>query len=252
MDAELIRSLVVAADLLANAQAVAVLTGAGVSAESGVSTFRDAQSGLWSHFDPLQLASQEGFVADPGLVWRWYMHRLMAVEAATPNPGHLALAELERLAPMFTLITQNVDDLHERAGNAYTLHLHGRIGHFFCSECGAPYTLRSDDRTAPMPPVCKFCTGYVRPGVVWFGEMLPERELSAAWQAADACDLFLVIGTSGVVYPASQLPLRARRHGAPIIEINPELSELSSLVDICLRAPSGVVLPQLVARMRGH
>ncbi len=249
MDAELTRSLVVAADLLANAQAVVVLTGAGVSAESGVSTFRDAQSGLWSNFDPLQLASQEGFAADPGLVWTWYMHRLAMVEAAAPNPGHLALTEMEHLAPMFTLITQNVDDLHERAGTAHTLHLHGRIGHFFCSECQTPYTLRPDDRTAPMPPVCKFCSGYVRPGVVWFGEMLPEREMSAAWRAADACDLFLVVGTSGVVYPASQLPLRARRRGTPVIEINPEPSELSSLVDICLRAPSGLVLPHLVARM---
>lgn len=249
MDAELTRSLVVAADLLANAQAVAVLTGAGVSAESGVSTFRDAQSGLWSHFDPLQLASPEGFAADPGLVWRWYMHRLAAVEAASPNPGHLALAQLERLAPGFTLITQNVDDLHERAGNVHTLHLHGHIGRFFCQTCQTPYTLRPEDRTAPMPPVCRFCPGYIRPGVVWFGEILPERELRAAWQAADACDLFLVIGTSGVVYPASQLPLRARRHGAPIIEINPEASELSPLADICLRGPSGVVLPHLVAQM---
>ena len=154
MDAELTRSLIVAADLMADAQTVVVLTGAGVSAESGISTFRDAQSGLWSDFDPLQLASPEGFAADPGLVWRWYMHRLIAVEAATPNPGHLALAELERLAPAFTLITQNVDDLHERAGNAHTLHLHGRIGHFFCCECQTPYTLRPDDLTSPMPPVC--------------------------------------------------------------------------------------------------
>lgn len=246
MDAELNHHLVAAASLLANAQAIAVLTGAGVSAESGVSTFRAAQSGLWSNFDPLQLASPEGFATDPGLVWRWYMQRLATVEAATPNPGHLALAELERLARGFILITQNVDDLHERAGNSHTLHLHGHITRFFCNACQTPYTLRPDDRSAPMPPVCKFCTGYIRPGVVWFGEMLPEREMRAAWQAADTCDLFLVIGTSGVVYPASQLPVRARRHGAPIIEINPEPSELSPLADICLRGPSGMVLPQLV------
>lgn len=252
MDAELTRSLAMAADLLARAQAVAVLTGAGVSAESGVSTFRDAQTGLWSHFDPQQLASQAGFVADPGLVWRWYMHRLAVVEAATPNPGHLALAALERQTPHFTLITQNVDDLHERAGSARTLHLHGHIARFFCNTCQTPYTLRPDDRTAPMPPECKFCAGYIRPGVVWFGEMLPEREMRAAWQAADTCDLFLVIGTSGVVYPASQLPVRARRHGAPIIEVNPETSELSAMADICLRGPSGVVLPQLLTAIRRH
>lgn len=246
------RSLAAAADLLANAQAVAVLTGAGVSAESGISTFRDAQSGLWSHFDPQQLASQEGFAADPGLVWRWYMHRLAAVEAAAPNPGHLALAALERQTPTFTLITQNVDDLHERAGNTHTLHLHGHIARFFCNECQTPYMLHPDDRTAPMPPACKFCTGYIRPGVVWFGEMLPEQEMRAAWRAADTCDLFLVIGTSGVVYPASQLPARARRRGTPIIEINPEPSELSALADICLRGPSGTVLPQLVTKLRGR
>ncbi|HAJ38169.1 MAG TPA: NAD-dependent protein deacylase [Chloroflexi bacterium] len=252
MDAELTRSLATAADLLARAQAVAVLTGAGVSAESGISTFRDAQTGLWSHFDPQQLASQSGFAANPGLVWRWYMHRLAAVEAATPNPGHLALAALERQTPHFTLITQNVDDLHERAGSTRTLHLHGHIARFFCNTCQAPYTLHPDDRTAPMPPECKFCTGYIRPGVVWFGELLPEREMWAAWQAADTCDLFLVIGTSGVVYPASQLPVRARRHGAPIIEVNPEPSELSVMADICLRGPSGVVLPQLLMAIRGR
>jgi len=249
MDAELARSLVVAADLLANARAITVLTGAGVSAESGIGTFRDAQSGLWSHFDPQQLASQAGFAADPGLVWRWYMHRLAQVEAATPNPGHLVLAALERLADTFTLVTQNVDDLHERGGSRTALHVHGHIDRFHCNDCQAPYTLRTEDRTAPMPPGCPFCTGYVRPSVVWFGEMLPERELRAAWQAAETCDIFLLIGTSGVVYPAAQLPTLARRNGAPIIEINPEPSDLAPLVDICLRAPSGVALPQLLAKM---
>jgi len=249
MDAELARALVVAADLLANARAITVLTGAGVSAESGIGTFRDAQSGLWSHFDPQQLASQAGFAADPGLVWRWYMHRLAQVNATHPNPGHLALASLERLAPAFTLITQNVDNLHERAGSHTVLHVHGHIDRFHCNDCQTPYTLRDEDLTAPMPPGCRFCTGYVRPSVVWFGEMLPERELRAAWQAAETCDIFLLIGTSGVVYPAAQLPALARRNGAPIIEINPEPSDLSPLVDICLRAPSGVALPQLLAKM---
>lgn len=252
MKTEMTNPLAQAALLLTNARHIAVLTGAGVSAESGISTFRDAQSGLWSRFDPQQLASQEGFAADPGLVWRWYMHRLAAVEAAAPNPGHLALAALERQAPIFTLITQNVDDLHERAGSARPLHLHGHITRFFCNDCRAPYALHPEDRTAPMPPVCTVCSGYIRPGVVWFGELLPEEEMRAAWRAADACDLFLVIGTSGVVYPAAHLPVRARRHGAAIIEINPEPSDISPMADLRLRAPSGVALPQLLAMMRAR
>lgn len=244
------KSLAIAAHWVANAYSITVLTGAGVSAESGIGTFRDAQSGVWAHFDPQQLASPEGFAADPGLVWRWYMERLATVEQAAPNPGHYALAELARRTPSFTLITQNIDDLHERAGSEDVLHLHGSIGRFHCNGCQAPYTLRPDDRSAPLPPSCKFCTDYVRPSIVWFGETLPGRELGAAWRAAEQCDVFLIIGTSGVVYPAAHLPMLARRSGAQVIEINPEASEVSDLADVILRAPGGVALPQLLAKVR--
>ena len=241
-----------AADLLANAGSIVVFTGAGVSAESGIGTFRDALTGLWSRFNPQQLASQEGFTADPGLVWRWYMERLTAVENARPNHGHEALAAIETIVPEFTLVTQNIDDLHERAGNRHVLHLHGHIGRFFCNGCGAPYSLRAGDREAPLPPNCPFCTDYVRPGVVWFGEMLPEQEMFEAWRAAECCDVLLVIGTSGVVYPAAELPALARRRGARVIEVNVEESALSSIAEIVLIGPSGAVLPNLLAAMRKH
>lgn len=241
--------LTTAARLLVNAHNVVVFTGAGVSAESGVGTFRDALTGLWSRFDPQQLASQEGFAADPGLVWRWYLERLTTVENARPNRGHEALAAMEKIIPELVLVTQNVDDLHERAGNRHILHLHGHIGRFRCNSCGAAYSLRAGDREASMPPCCTICTGYVRPAVVWFGEMLPEQELFEAWGAAERCDVMLVVGASGVVYPAAQLPAVAQRYGACIIEVNLEESALSELADITLIGPSGEILPRLLDAM---
>ncbi|GIK71826.1 MAG: NAD-dependent protein deacylase 1 [Chloroflexota bacterium] len=241
--------LTTAARLLVDVHCVVVFTGAGVSAESGVGTFRDALTGLWSRFDPQQLASQEGFAADPGLVWRWYIERLTTIENARPNRGHEALAAMEKIIPEFVLVTQNVDDLHERAGNRHVLHLHGHIGRFRCNGCGAAYSLRAGDREALMPPCCTICTGYVRPAVVWFGEMLPEQELFEAWGAAERCDVMLVVGASGVVYPAAQLPAVAQRHGACIIEVNLEESALSELADITLIGPSGEILPRLLDAM---
>ena len=245
-------SIAQAAAVLAGASRIAVLTGAGVSAESGVATFRDAQTGLWSHFDAHQLASQAGFSADPGLVWGWYMHRLAMVEAAQPNPGHRALAALADHVQSLTLITQNVDDLHERAGSQRVLHLHGHIGRFHCNECGAAYYLGDEDRHASLPPVCRLCNGYVRPGVVWFGEMLPDRILDEAWQAAERCEVFLVVGTSGVVYPAAQLPVVAQRHGAQVIDVNTEPSLLSEFADIVLLGPSGETLPAVLAAIQSQ
>lgn len=232
--------------ILSASSAIACLTGAGVSAESGVPTFRDALTGLWSTFDPQQLASQDGFAQDPGTVWRWYMARLAGVEKATPNPGHFALAELARRSPDFVLITQNVDDLHERAGSRDVIHLHGNIARFHCNRCGRMHNLQAEDRSASLPPYCTLCGGYVRPSVVWFGENLPEDALVAAVDGATACDLLLVVGTSGMVYPASQLPQIAKRARARVIEVNPEPGPLSSLADICLRGPSGEILPRLL------
>lgn len=241
--------LVTAARLLNRAQRIVCLTGAGVSAESGIATFRDAQTGLWARFDPVQLASQEGFAADPGLVWRWYMERLATVEQARPNPGHLALAELERSARNFTLVTQNVDDLHERGGSLTVLHLHGRINHFHCSRCTFEHQLTPRERRALLPPHCAACGGAIRPSVVWFGEALPGRVLDHAWRAAERCDVMLVVGTSGVVYPAAQLPLLARQFGAHLIEVNPERTALTDMADAYLQGPAGIVLPALLEAM---
>jgi NAD-dependent deacetylase len=235
-----------AAEMLRSSTSVACLTGAGVSAESGVPTFRDAQTGLWAKYDPERLASPQGFAADPGLVWRWYMARLGGVEQAAPNAGHLALAEMGRRWPGFALITQNVDDLHERAGSTGVIHLHGNIARFHCHICAAPHQLQADERTADQPPRCALCGGPVRPSVVWFGESLPHRELDAAIEAVSACDLLLVVGTSGLVYPAAQLPSYSKRAGARVMEINPEPGPLSSLADMCLRGLSGEILPRLL------
>ncbi|MCB0159603.1 MAG: NAD-dependent deacylase [Caldilineaceae bacterium] len=238
-------ALAEAAGRVAHAQRVACLTGAGVSAESGVATFRDAQTGLWSRFNPQQLASQAGFAADPDTVWQWYMARLDAADAAQPNQGHVALAQLAPLVPHFQLITQNVDDLHERAGSRDVIHLHGSIARFRCNRCGQPHMLTAAERAATTPPRCRHCGERVRPAVVWFGELLPEAALHAAWRAAETCDVMLVVGTSGVVYPAAQLPFVAKEQGATIIEINPEPG-VAAVADVVLAGPSGEVAPALV------
>ena len=229
-----------AATRLAWARRVVCLTGAGVSAESGLATFRDAQMGQWTRDDPMQLASPEGFAANPGLVWRWYMARLSEVEAAAPNTGHVA---------HLTLVTQNVDDLHERAGSRDVLHLHGTISRFRCHRCGTAHTLTDADRAATEPPQCLVCGGRIRPAVVWFGENLPGDEIVDAQAAAERCDVMLVVGTSGVVYPAASLPWMAQRAGAAIIDVNPTPTPFSEAATVFLRGPSGVVLPLLLAVM---
>lgn len=239
-------SLHAAREILSSARRVVCLTGAGASAESGVPTFRDARTGLWARYDPQVLASPQGFAQDPGLVWRWYMERLNRGEAAQPNPGHLALAEMQERWPGFTLITQNVDDLHERAGSRDVLHLHGRIDRFHCQRCGREHPLQPEEREKAQPPRCAFCEGWVRPSVVWFGESLPGDALFAAINAVETCDVLLVVGTSGLVYPAAQLPINAKRAGARVIEINPEPGPFSHLADVTLRGKSGELLPRLI------
>ena len=217
-----------AARLLRQANRIVCLTGAGVSAESGVATFRagtDTQSdALWSRFDPQQLASQEGFAANPGMVWQWYMHRLMAVESAKPNDGHRALAQLEHNVPSFTVVTQNVDDLHERGGSRRVLHLHGRINRFRCNLCGFEHELLPAEKRAARPPRCLSCDGAVRPDVVWFGEPLPAVPFDRATRLAQTAEVFVVVGTSGLVEPAASLVRLARRWGAAVIVIDPHAS----------------------------
>jgi NAD-dependent deacetylase len=229
---------------LEQARAIAVLTGAGVSAESGVPTFRDA-NGLWKQYRVQDLATPSAFARDPKLVWEWYNWRRTVLAEVKPNPGHYALAELEKRAPKFTLITQNVDGLHELAGSQNVLRLHGSVWSVRCLACGR----ESLDKRIPMleiPPHCD-CGGLLRPAVVWFGEPLPPEIWNAAEAAARASDLFLVIGTSAVVYPAAGLAQLAKSSGARVVEINVAETPLTSEIDQFLQGPSGELLPQLIA-----
>jgi NAD-dependent deacetylase len=234
---------------LQRARSICVLTGAGMSAESGIPTFRDAITGLWSRFDPAQLASVEGFRADPSMVWSWYAERRGGVRAAEPNAGHRALAEFERTHPgVVTLVTQNVDDLHQRAGSAGTIRLHGDILEDRWLE-GCPRGLGCDPARAlaGSPPRCADCGNLVRPGVVWFGEMLPAGALDAAERAAQSCDAMLVVGTSGAVWPAAGLASLARRSGAKVVIVNPQASEIDDDAHHVLRGTAAGLLPRLLA-----
>jgi NAD-dependent deacetylase len=178
------------------------------------------------------------------------MDRLRSIEAASPNAGHRALATLAGQVPRFTLVTQNVDDLHERAGSQQVLHIHGRITRFRCNRCAYEHPLPKGERHGTEPPVCGVCGAHVRPDVVWFGENLPGRVLDAAWWAAERCDVILVVGTSGVVYPVAQLPLVAQQHGATLIDINPDCTPSSEIADLFLQGAGGVILPALLAAMK--
>jgi len=228
------------------ARSVAVLTGAGVSAESGVPTFRDAQQGLWAQFDPRELATPSAFARNPKRVWDWYAMRRDMVARVAPNPAHFALAELERRVPDFLLATQNVDGLHRRAGSVRVVELHGNITRVRCSAEGTVVAQWREPADA-LPPRCPACGAYLRPDVVWFEEMLPADALAAAEDAARRCDVLLVAGTSAEVYPAAALPELAQRAGALVVEVNPNETPLSADAGHVLRGPAGVVLPALVA-----
>lgn len=230
---------------LRRARYVAVLTGAGVSAESGIPTFRDAQTGLWARYDPEELATPEAFQRNPRLVWEWYAWRRQLVSGAAPNPGHLALARLERLVPRFTLITQNVDGLHRRAGSSAPIELHGNLMRVRCSAEGTVY--EHWDEGAELPPPCPACGAPLRPDVVWFGEQLPSDALEQAWNAATRCDLFLSVGTSGLVEPAASLPRLAYARGATLAVINLDVSDTVQERFFALHGRSGVLLPALVS-----
>jgi NAD-dependent protein deacetylase/lipoamidase len=223
---------------------VVALTGAGVSQESGLRTFRDAQTGLWAQYKPTELASPEAFARDPKLVWDWYAWRREALKGVRPNAGHYALAEMARRIPAFTLITQNVDGLHLLAGNSGVIELHGNIQRVRCAACGT-FAEAWDDDTDSVPR-CAVCGGLLRPHVVWFGEPLPRRELEAAVQAARACEIFLSIGTSGIVQPAASLAHAAHNRGAALVEVNTERTPLTPKVDYFLQGKSGEILPELV------
>lgn len=238
---------------LSEASRVVVLTGAGVSAESGVPTFRDAQTGLWARFSPEELATEAAFRAHPQRVWDWYAHRREALGRADPNAGHLALARYaDRHPGKLVVVTQNVDGLHQRAGQAGVLALHGDIAADRWLD--APRACCTDDALQEgRPPRCGGCGNLRRPGVVWFGEALPVAVLQAAEQAAAGCHLMLVVGTSGVVYPAAGLAHMARRAGARVVIVNPEPTELDGIADTCLRSASAPCLTRLLEEeLSGH
>ena len=233
---------------LATADRVAVLTGAGVSAESGVPTFRDAQTGLWARYQPEDLATPRAFRRHPRLVWEWYEWRRKLVAAAQPNPAHRALVEMEGLFPQFALITQNVDGLHHRAGSRRVIELHGNLTRTKCFDEDKVVTAWAD--TGEVPPKCPNCGGPLRPDVVWYEEAMPAAELAQAARASGACDVFFAIGTSALVYPAAALPLDALRQGATVVEINPQATALTGQVQFVLADAAGVVLPELVRCVR--
>ncbi|MCX7170019.1 MAG: NAD-dependent deacylase [Proteobacteria bacterium] len=238
--------------LLLAASHVVVFTGAGVSAESGIPTFRDALTGLWEKFDAEKLATPAAFRRDSALVWGWYEWRRQAVMRAQPNPAHLAIARLAAFVPRLTVITQNVDDLHERAGSTGVIHLHGSFFKPRCFDCSWPHAFDPGEPDEPEggrslePPRCGHCGNRIRPGVVWFGESLPEEDYRQALQAVRECDLIFSIGTSAMVYPAAELPLEAARQGATIVQVNPNATNLDDFAHFNLRGPAGVIMDRII------
>ena len=238
-------------EALHRARHVAALTGAGISAESGIPTFRDAQTGLWARYDPAELATPQALRRNPGLVWSWYQWRRSLVRQARPNPGHRALAELEQRVPRFTLITQNVDGLHQAAGSRNVIELHGNILRTRCADCR-----RGVEQWEPPAegeaPRCPHCGSVLRPDVVFFGEPLPREAWQRAVEAAEDCDLMLVVGTSAVVEPAASLPRIVFHRGKVLVEVNPQETPLSPLAHYRLAGPAGQVLPALVQALDAY
>ncbi len=229
---------------IASCRSVAILTGAGVSAESGIATFRDP-GGLWQQFKPEELANIDAFLRNPTLVQSWYAERRKTVDSAAPNPAHRALAALESVVRT-TLITQNVDNLHQRAGSRNVVELHGNILRNYCIDCSAEASITGDDVSVGEQIACLHCGGLIRPDVVWFGEMLPPDAIRSAQTAAAECDIFLTVGTGAEVYPAAELPVIAANSGAYVVEMNIQPTNVTRLVNEVITGPVGETLPQLV------
>ena len=236
-----------AARVLAKSKFAVCLTGAGISAESGIPTFR-GKDGLWRKFRVEDLATPEAFRRNPVLVWEWYKWRMELVFKAKPNPGHLALTELERMGILKCVVTQNVDGLHKLAGSRCVIELHGSIRRARCVNCS--YKVNFNEPPKEIPPKCPKCGSLLRPDVVWFGEPLPEEELSRAFKLFLEADTALIVGTSGVVYPAGYLPVMVRERGGFIIEVNVERSAITPIADLFLKGRAGEVLPKIVNELR--
>jgi NAD-dependent deacetylase len=228
-----------------------VLTGAGVSKESGIPTFRDAQDGLWARYDPMDLATREGFLRNPVMVWEWYRYRFGMVENARPNAGHLAIAEMEAIFPQVTVVTQNIDGLHQAAASTDVVELHGSLRRYKCLDGRHTGFSRADlAAQKEIPPVCPHCGALLRPDVVWFGELLPPAAIHRAFDHCQRCDAMLVVGTSGEVEPAASLPVYAAHAGARVIDVNPDRGQTARWADVFLQGPGGVILPRLVEALR--
>lgn len=241
-----------AAKILGSARHIHVFTGAGMSADSGIATYRDAVTGVWENVDPTAMASIDAWRVRPEEMWAWYLWRASLVRRAQPNAGHRAIAELGRRRDV-SVTTQNIDDLHERGGSADVTHLHGSLFEFRCSSCAAPWSGEWELLDAPVPalapPTCDVCGGLIRPGVVWFGEGLPAAEWSRAEAHMREADAVLIVGTSGVVFPAASLPLIAVERGVPVIEVSPQATELSRHVDVLVEGTAAEVLPKLLNQL---
>ena len=240
-----------AVEVLRRASRVVALTGAGMSQESGVPTFRDALTGLWSRYDPMELATPDAFRRNPARVFGWYLSRWRGARTVSPHAGHVALARLEGAFGDFAVVTQNVDGLHRRAGSREIVELHGCLEAFRCFDGGHSFDIDRIEQLAPPedaevePPACDTCGSPIRPGVVWFGETLPAGAVERAWRLVQQSDVVLVIGTSAVVYPAAELPGVALAAGAEVIEINPQETPLTPRATLTWRATAAAALPQL-------
>ncbi len=235
-------------EVLAEAKHIVALTGAGISSESGIPTFR-GKEGLWKKFSPEELANFRSFMENPELVTEWYQHRREIINRVEPNPAHYALVDMENIFAYVTIITQNVDGLHQKAGSTNVIELHGNIFRNYCIDCGKRFDYNKLPLTNGIPR-CTDCNGYIRPDVVWFGEALSTEAIQEAEHVTAAADVMFSIGTSAVVYPAAQLPRTAKYHDAYLVEINPEHTDISLIADTTIREPSGEALPQLLTHFQ--
>lgn len=230
---------------LKRAKSILFFTGAGISAESGISTFR-GEHGIWNKLKPEELANFDAFMKNPDMVWEWYQYRRQIVDDSEPNPGHITIAEMQNHFENSTVVTQNVDNLHGRAGSKNILELHGNIERNFCIDCKTYYNSREFQFAEKHVPKCEKCGGLVRPDVVWFGEMLPAGVFEEAERKASESDICFIVGTSAVVYPAAYIPISAKQNGAYLVEINIELTNISDSVDCCLIGKAGEILPRIM------